>query len=128
MKIFKEFKEFALRGNVIDLAVGVVIGGAFTAIVNAVVDNLIKPLIASIGGAEVGLAIEIANGQFLDIGAVITAIINFILVALVLFLVIKGINSMNKFKKKNEEETAAEEPAPTKEEVLLTEIRDLLKK
>ena len=132
MKIFKEFKEFALRGNVIDLAVGVVIGGAFTAIVNAVVDSLIKPLIASIGGAEVGLAIEIANGQFLDIGAVITAIINFILVALVLFLVIKGINSMNKvtakLKKQKEEEAAAEEPAPTKEEVLLTEIRDLLKK
>ncbi len=123
-----EFKEFISRGNVMDMAVGIIIGGAFTAIVNSLVADVISPVIGMIcGGIDFSaMAIKVGEAQLL-IGNFIMAIINFILVALVLFCIIKA---MNKFKKK-EEEAPAEEPAPAEPDeqtVLLTEIRDLLKK
>ena len=125
------FKDFIMRGNVIDLAVAVVIGGAFTAIVTAFSDNLINPLIASIGGAEVnGLGFNIISGNdatFLDFGAVITAAINFLLIAAVVYFVIAA--PMNELKEIQEARRGInkdeEDVAPTDVE-LLTEIRDLL--
>lgn len=125
------FKDFIMRGNVIDLAVAVVIGGAFTAIVTAFSDNLINPLIASIGGAEVnGLGFNIISGNdatFLDFGAVITAAINFLLIAAVVYFII--VAPMNKLKEIQEARRGInqdeEDVAPTDVE-LLTEIRDLL--
>ena len=123
-----EVKEFISRGNVMDMAVGIIIGGAFTAIVNSLVADVISPVIGMIcGGIDFSaMAIKVGEAQLL-VGNFIMAIINFILVALVLFCIIKA---MNKFKKK-EEEAPAEEPAPAEPDeqtVLLTEIRDLLKK
>ncbi len=121
----KEFKEFISRGNVIDLAVAVVIGGAFTKIVNSLVNDIIMPIIGVIIGGinfehlmiTVGTA-EIKYGMFIQ------AIVNFLLIAFVIFSIIKAINTFNKKK-----EDAPEEPAkPSEDIVLLTEIRDLLKK
>ena len=125
------FKDFIMRGNVIDLAVAVVIGGAFTAIVTAFSDNLINPLIAALGGADVsGLGFHIISGNdatFLDFGAVITAAINFLLIAAVVYFVI--VAPMNKLKEIQEARRGInqdeEDVAPTDVE-LLTEIRDLL--
>ena len=106
----KEFKEFISRGNVMDMAVGIIIGGAFTAIVTALVDNIIMPLISGICG---GMAFEDwavkIGGSTIGIGAFIAAIVNFLLIALVLFSIIKA---MNKFKKQREEP----EEAPTTKE------------
>lgn len=124
------FKEFIMRGNVIDLAVGVVIGAAFTAIVTAFTDSLLEPLLNAIGGAEVtGLGFEIIKDNpstYLDFAAVITAVINFLLVAAVVYFVI--VAPMNKFNEIRE----AKLQTPAEEEVteadLLTEIRDLLAK
>ena len=120
-----EFKEFISRGNVMDMAVGIIIGGAFTAIVTSLVDDLIMPLIGMIiGGVDFNsLVIKVGSAEML-IGKFIMAIINFLLIALVLFFIIKAMNKM----KKKEEEAPAEEPAPEEQTVLLTEIRDLLKK
>lgn len=121
----KEFKEFISRGNVIDLAVAVVIGGSFTKIVNSLVNDIIMPIIGVIIGGinfehlmiTVGTA-EIKYGMFIQ------AIVNFLLIAFVIFSIIKAINTFNKKK-----EDAPEEPAkPSEDIVLLTEIRDLLKK
>lgn len=136
-----EFKEFIMRGNVLDMAVGIIIGGAFTAIVNSLVDDIINPLIALIGGDTVKnidqLSVTMAHGVELHYGNFIGAIINFLLVALVLFAIIKGINTarekMEKVKvdiagESGEEATSEEAaPAPTEAE-LLTQIRDLLAK
>ena len=130
MKQFiKEFKEFIARGNVLDLAIGVVIGGAFQAIVNSLVNDVIMPIVgAIIGGLDFSaIAIPLGGDAMIMIGSFLQAIVNFLIVALVLFGVVKA---MNKFKKK-EEEAPAEEPAPAEPDeqtVLLTEIRDLLKK
>ena len=111
-KFFKEFKEFINKGNVLDLAVGVIIGGAFSAIVNALIDNIINPLIACIGGNEIGFAFEIIKGNEatkVNIGAFISAIINFLVIALVVFLIVKSANKAKEIatKKKDEEEEAA---------------------
>lgn len=125
MKSFiKEFKEFISRGNVIDLAVAVVIGGAFTAIVNSLVNDIIMPVIGIIIGGVGFESLSVVVGTAeIKYGMFIQAVINFLLIAFVLFCVIKGIN---KFKKK--EESKPEEPAPPAEDiVLLTEIRDLLR-
>ena len=136
----KEFKEFALKGNVMDMAVGVLIGGAFSGIVTALTGDFINPLIASIGGAETagsirlpwvnyeGLDAEQIKALSLDYGHFLTTIINFLIMALIIFLLMKGINKLMSLGKKKEEEEAAAAPAPepSKEEVLLTEIRDLL--
>lgn len=136
-KFLSEFKEFALRGNVLDMAIGVVIGGAFGKITTSLVNDVIMPLVVMlIGGIDLGqldivLKPAVMNGDevvtaavTLGIGTFLTTIIDFILVALVIFLMIKAIN---RFHKKKEEVPAPEEPkGPTSEE-LLTEIRDLLK-
>jgi len=117
---FAEFKKFISRGNVMDMAVGVVVGGAFTAIVTALVDDIINPIISVVtGGADFS---SVSVGIF-PIGSLIMAVINFILIALVVFLMVRGVNRLQKKK----EETPPAPPAPSKEEVLLTEIRDLLK-
>ncbi|MCR5212877.1 MAG: large conductance mechanosensitive channel protein MscL [Eubacterium sp.] len=136
-KFLEEFKAFALKGNVMDMAIGVIIGGAFSAIITALTESFINPLINSIGGAEVagsiklpwvdysGLDSEAAAALSLNYGAFITAVINFVIIAFVLFLMLKGMNKLMNLRKKEEE--AAPDPEPSKEEVLLTEIRDLLK-
>ena len=146
----KEFKEFALKGNVMDMAVGVLIGGAFSGIVTALTNDFINPLIASVGGADIAGMVRLpwvsaetyaaleAAGDFekikslsLDYGHFITTVINFLITALIIFFLMKGINKLMSIGKKKEEEAKAEAeaapPEPTKEEVLLTEIRDLLK-
>ncbi len=135
-KFFKEFKEFALKGNVMSMAVGVIIGGAFQTIVTALTNSFINPLIALLMGGvqhdENGNPIYVGgsftiNGVEFTYGAFLSAVINFLIMALILFLLIKGMNKLMSIGKKKEEEKPAEPPAPTKEEVLLTEIRDLLK-
>lgn len=129
--MLKGFRDFILRGNVIELAVAVVIGSAFTNIVTAFTNKIINPLIASLGSTEVkGLGFQIRPGvaeTFVDFGAVITAAINFLMVAAVVYFVL--IVPMNKLSalitaNKKEEDTKA---APEADVVLLTEIRDLLK-
>ena len=124
-KFLEEFKAFALKGNVMDMAVGVIIGAAFGAIVTALTECFIQPLIALIGGAKVHGTIPLGDsGQALDYGTFLTAVINFLITALILFCMIKAMNKLMALGKKKEEEKPAE---PPKEEVLLTEIRDLLK-
>lgn len=162
-KFFSEFKAFITRGNVLDMAVGVIVGGAFTSIVNALSNHILKPIINwvlalifgsnSLEGIYTFLKkayvldngvptdqVDLANSIYIDWGEFINAIINFILIAFVLFCIIKGINSFHqkmeeaiKKAKKEEEEPAPEpEPEPIPEPdpqiVLLTEIRDLLSK
>ena len=127
--MLKGFKEFIMRGNVIELAVGVVIGAAFTAIVTAFSDNIINPLIASIGGADfTGLGVHIISGNdatFVDFGALITAVINFLLIAAVVyFIIVAPMNKLDEVQKRHKG-VDPEEPAPTETE-LLSEIRDLL--
>ncbi|WP_295067973.1 large-conductance mechanosensitive channel protein MscL [Ruminococcus sp.] len=133
-KFLQEFKEFALKGNVMDMAIGVIIGAAFGSIVSSLTDNFINPLIAVItGGAEkdengvmqlVGGKFTVAGVDF-NYGAFISAVLNFLIIAIILFCIIKAVNkAMTVGKKKEEEKKPAE---PPKEEVLLTEIRDLLK-
>ena len=133
MGLLKEFKEFAMRGSVVDLAVGVVIGGAFGKIVTSLVDDIIMPPIGYItGGIDFGslkYVLKEANEAAgvaevsINYGNFVNVIIQFLIVAMCIFAVIKGMNSLKK-----EEVAALEEPAgPTKEEVLLTEIRDLLR-
>lgn len=126
--MFKGFKEFLMRGNVIDLAVAVIIGTAFTAIVTAIADSLIKPLIAAIGGANVtGLAWQIVDNNpesTINFAAIITAIINFAIVAAVVyFIIVMPMKKLQDRRKRGEEPPPAE---PTDVE-LLTEIRDLLR-
>jgi large conductance mechanosensitive channel len=125
MGMLKEFKDFAMKGNVIDLAVGVVIGAAFGAIVGAVVDNIIMPVVGMItGGINFdALSVKVGDAE-LKYGLAISAAVKFIAIALFLFMVIKAINSTKK-----KEEAAPAAPAPTPEDIqLLREIRDALKK
>jgi len=137
--MLQEFKKFALRGNVVDLAIGVIIGVAFGKIVDSLVNDIIMPVIGRLfGGLDftnyfIGLTpaasqaatYEAAKkaGATLGYGTFITVSVNFIIIAWVLFLVIKGINRVSKA----EEAAPAAPPPPAREEVLLTEIRDLLK-
>ena len=131
--MLKEFKEFAMKGNVVDLAVAVVIGGAFGKIVTSFVNDVIMPPIGLLlGGADFSnlkvvmkAATEEAEAVTLNYGSFINTLMDFIIVALAIFMVIKGLNSM---KKKKEEAPPPPPPGPTKEETLLTEIRDLLAK
>ena len=125
--MIKEFKEFISRGNVMDMAVGIILGAAFTAIVTSLVDDLVNPLIGIfVGGVDFsGISFGMGDAQFM-IGNFINAVIKFLIVAWVVFLLVKGVNRMAKMVEK---EKAAEPEAPkgpTQEEVLL-EIRDLLK-
>ena len=122
-----EFKAFVLRGNVMDMAIGVIIGGAFATIVTALTDDFINPLINSIGGAELKGQIKIWGGQYLNWGHFVTAVINFLIMAFVLFIMLKIVNKIMTIGKKKKEEEA--KPAePSAEVKLLTEIRDELKK
>lgn len=123
-----EFKEFVLRGNVMDMAVGVIIGGAFSDIVTALTKDFINPLINGIGGAEVGGSIKIYGGQRILYGDFITSVINFVIMAFVLFMLLKVCNGIINMGKKKKEEEKKEEPKKSDETVLLEEIRDLLKK
>lgn len=132
MGFIKEFKEFAMRGSVIDLAVGVVIGGAFGKIVSSLVDDIIMPPIGFLTGgvdfSQLKYVITEANANggveevAIKYGNFINVFIQFMIIAFCIFIVIKGLNSLKK------EEVAAPEvaPAPSKEEVLLTQIRDIL--
>ena len=138
MGMLKEFKEFAMRGNVIDMAVGIVIGGAFGKIVSSFVADVIMPPIGLlIGGVDFTDLKIILKDAVVDVsGAVTTEMvtinygnfiqttIDFIIIAFAIFMVIKGMNNM----KKKEEAAPAAPPTPSKEETLLSEIRDLLKK
>ena len=123
--MLKEFKAFAMRGNVIDLAIGVIIGGAFGKIVGSLIDDVITPLLLkpALEAAHLTELQELTLFGTVKYGNFISAVINFVIIAFVLFLIIKGINAS---KKKEEAAPApAEPPADIK---LLTEIRDLLKK
>lgn len=111
-KFLAEFKEFISRGNVIDLAVGVIIGGAFSAIVTSLTDNIIKPLINCIGGAEVQGKIHLVGDNYIDYGSFISAVINFLIMAFIIFCIVKTINKMLDLTKKKEEHK--EETATTK--------------
>jgi large conductance mechanosensitive channel len=125
MGMLKEFKEFAMKGNIVDLAVAVIIGGAFGKIVTALTETIIMPIISLVmgkGGVQ-DLSVTVGNTVF-PIGGFLQAVIDFILVAFVLFLIVKGLNSMTRKK-----EVAPPPPPPPSEEiVLLREIRDALKK
>ena len=126
MGFISEFKAFAMRGNVVDLAVGVIIGGAFGKIVSSFIDDVITPLLLkpALEAAHLTKLEELTIFGSVKYGMFLSATINFIIVAFVLFLIIKGINAAKK-----EEEAAPAAPAPPPaQEVLLTEIRDLLKK
>jgi len=141
MSMLKEFKEFAMRGNVVDLAVGVIIGGAFGKIVTSIVNDVLMPPIGkAMGGvnfADLFINLDSAKGTFASLkaakdagaaviayGSFINTVIDFTIVAFCIFMVIKGMNSM---KKKPAPAAPAPPPEPTKEEKLLTEIRDILK-
>ena len=143
-KMLKEFKDFIMRGNVIDMAVGVIVAGAFGKITTSLVNDVFMPFISYIFGARDMTALnlvvrpEIVNeageviqaGITIGFGTFVATIIDFILVALVVFLVVKAINTaktMAEKKKAEEPEAPPAPPAPSKEELLLTEIRDLLK-
>ncbi|MGG2095075.1 large conductance mechanosensitive channel protein MscL [Bacillus sp. S13(2024)] len=123
--MWNEFKKFALKGNVIDLAVGVVIGGAFGKIVSSLVNDIIMPLLGLLlGGINFSKLAYPLGKDTLKYGAFIQTVVDFFIIAFSIFLFIK---LFNKLAFKKEEEKEEEVPVPTKEEVLLTEIRDLLK-
>jgi len=132
MSLMKEFKSFAMRGNVVDLAVAVVIGGAFGRIVTSLVNDIIMPpLGVLLGGVDfkdlviiIKKATDEVDAVTMNYGMFIQNIIDFIIIAFAIFMIIKGINSL----RKKEAEKPADPPAPTTQEQLLTEIRDLLKK
>ena len=105
-KFFGEFKEFIMRGNVMDLAVGVIIGGAFGAIVTSLTDDIISPLIGLIGDVDFSDMVAKIGNVEVRYGAFITAIINFLIMALIIFLMVKAINKMMSIGKKKEEEAA----------------------
>ena len=120
--MLREFRDFINRGNVIDLAVAVILGAAFTAIINSLVADIIMPIIGAIlGGVDfTSLAITVGDAQ-ITYGNFIQAVVNFLIVAFIIFLIVRSLNRMKK------PAPPAAPPAPTKEEVLLTEIRDLLR-
>ena len=139
MGMVKEFKEFAIKGNAMDMAVGIIIGAAFGKIVSSLVADVIMPPIGKLAGNVdfSNLFINLGEGDFkslaaaqeagaatLNYGVFINTVINFLIVAFAVFLLVKGINAA----KRNEEEATAEAPAPPRQEILLAEIRDLLKK
>lgn len=123
--MFKEFKEFAFKGNVLDLAIGVIIGAAFGKIVTALVDSILMPLIAAIFDKPNVAGLQFMVGETpIVYGVFVQAVIDFLLVAIVLFLVVKGINST----RRKQEAEAPAAPPPSEEVLLLREIRDSLQK
>jgi large conductance mechanosensitive channel len=131
MSMMKEFKQFAVRGNVVDMAVGIIIGAAFGKIVSALVSGVIMPpigvLLGGVNFSDLAFTVKEAVGDapavVISYGAFIQTLIDFTIIAFAVFMLIKGINSL----KKKEEEAPAAPPAPPAQEVLLAEIRDLLK-
>ena len=131
MGMMKEFKDFAMRGNVIDMAVGIIIGGAFGKIVSSFVADVITPpigmLLGGVDFSSLSFVLKEAVGDtaavVIGYGKFIQTVVDFVIIAFAIFLVIRWMNSL----KKKEEEAPAAPPAPSKEETLLTEIRDLLK-
>jgi len=124
MGVFSEFKEFAMKGNVVDLAVGVIIGAAFGKIVSSLIDNVITPLLLkpALDAAHLSTIEELTAFGGVKYGLFLSAVINFVIVAFVLFLIIKGINSAKK------KDVPPPPPAGPTQEELLIQIRDLLKK
>ena len=131
MSMLKEFKTFAMRGNVVDMAVGIVIAAAFGKIVSSVVADVIMPpiglLLGNVNFSELAVTLQQASGDAaavtLNYGKFIQTIIDFVIIAFAIFMLVKAMNTM----KKKEEAAPAAPPAPTKTESLLTEIRDALK-
>lgn len=131
MSLISEFKAFAMRGNVIDMAVGIIIGAAFGKIVSSFVDGVVMPplglLIGGVDFSDLAIVLKEAVGEtpavLLRYGAFIQTVVDFLIVAFAIFLAIKAMNSL----RRKEAEAPAAPPAPTKEELLLTEIRDLLR-
>ena len=126
MKLVQEFKTFAMRGNVVDMAVGIIIGAAFGKIVTSFVSDVIMPPVGLLlGGIDFGhLSISLAEGVAIKYGLFVNTVIDFIIVAFAIFMMIKGINRL----RKNEAVKPAAPPPPSEEVVLLSQIRDLLKK
>jgi large conductance mechanosensitive channel len=144
--MFNEFKKFAMQGNVVDLAVGVIIGAAFGGIVNSIVQDVVMPLVGLVTGgldfsqrfvllkagttpgpyASVALA-KAAGASTLNYGLFLNAVLNFVIVAFALFLVVKAMNSARQSRAQQAAAAPPTPPAPSKEAVLLTEIRDLLR-
>jgi len=132
MSMLSEFKDFAMKGNVVDMAVGVVIGGAFKSVVTSFTNDVLMPpvglLLGGVDFSELSVKIQEASGDAeavaISYGVFINTVLDFLIVAIAIFMVIKAMNSM----KKKEEEKPAEPPKPSNQEVLLTEIRDLLAK
>jgi large conductance mechanosensitive channel len=132
MSMMQEFKTFAMRGNVVDMAVGIVIGGAFGKIISSFVADVIMPpiglLIGGVNFANLAITMKEAVGDSaavtLNYGKFIQSVFDFLIIAFAIFMVIRAMNSL----KKKEEETPEAPPEPTKEEILLTEIRDALQK
>ena len=120
----REFRAFALKGNVVDMAIGVVVGSSFTAIVNSLVGDVITPLFTLLS-PDSAVFESLTIGGVVMIGKFINAILSFLMVSGCMFLLVQGINRLTRRAEK--EKAAAPAPAPSKEEVLLTEIRDLLK-
>ncbi|MEQ2518899.1 large conductance mechanosensitive channel protein MscL [Ruthenibacterium sp. CLA-JM-H11] len=120
----REFRAFALKGNVVDMAIGVVVGSSFTAIVNSLVGDVITPLLTLLS-PDSAVFESLTIGGVVMIGKFINAILSFLMVSGCMFLLVQGINRLTRRAEK--EKAAAPAPAPSKEEVLLTEIRDLLK-
>lgn len=119
--MLKEFREFAIKGNMLDLAIAVVLGAAFGAVIGSLVTDIFTPLVGMVtGGIDFKSKVANVNGVDIKYGMFITALINFVIVAFCLFMVVKAVNRFRK-------QEAAAPAAPSNEEVLLTEIRDLLK-
>ena len=132
MSMMKEFRDFAMRGNVVDMAVGIVIGGAFGKIVTSFVNDVLMPPIGmAVGGvdfSDLAVTLKEASGDVaavtVNYGSFIQTVIDFIIIAFAIFMVVKAMNNL----KKKEEAAPAAPPKPSAEENLLTEIRDILKK
>ena len=131
MKLLSEFKTFAMRGNVVDMAVGIIIGAAFGKVVSSFVNNIVMPplgvLIGGVNFTDLSIVLKEAEGEVAEVaigyGLFIQSVVDFIIIAAAIFVAVRVMNSL----KKKEEAAPAAPPAPSKEEVLLTEIRDLLK-
>lgn len=131
MEIIKEFKAFAMRGNVVDMAVGIVIGAAFGKIISSLVADVIMPpigiLFGNVNFSDLAVILKEASGGVaavtLNYGKFIQTLVDFVIIAFAIFMVVKGMNSI----KKKEEESPSKRPAPSREEELLAEIRDVLK-
>ena len=132
MSMMSEFKDFAMRGNVVDMAVGIVIGGAFGKIVSSFVSDVLMPPIGMMMGgvdfSDLAVVLQEASGEVaavtINYGSFIQTVVDFVIIAFAIFMVVRAMSNM----KKKEEEAPAEPPKPSTEEVLLTEIRDALRK